>query len=161
GLDLTNPTRCADRTTLGRWRPVANCDVLWRPARSPPLDLPLVAAPGQEVEVEVIHDLAALRPAVEREAISARGEPPALSDPLRNQDQPAHERSVLRRERHHGLDVPLRDDQEVDRRLRVDVREGEDLLVLVLEGSGTSAGNDVAEDAVGHGAEGGSAQLAR
>jgi hypothetical protein len=48
-----------------------------------------------------------------------------------------------------GLDVPLGDDQEVERSLGVDVLEGEDLIVLVLDIGGCLAGHDAAERAVG------------
>ena len=53
-------------------------------------------------------------------------------------------------ERHHGLDVALGDDEHVHRGLRIDVVEGQDLVVLVLDAGGTPAGDDLAEHAGGH-----------
>ena len=49
------------------------------------------------------------------------------------------------------LHVKAGDDEEVDGRLRMKVGEGNDLIILVQEVDGNSAGSDRAEDAV-HGA---------
>ena len=47
-------------------------------------------------------------------------------------------------------DVPARDDQDMQRRLRVDVLERHQLIVLMDELAGNLAADDLAEEAVGH-----------
>jgi hypothetical protein len=46
------------------------------------------------------------------------------------------------------------DKQDVHRRLRVDVREGEDMVILVEALNGNGAGGDFAEEAGGQSVEG-------
>src|SRR5439155_2801802 len=52
--------------------------------------------------------------------------------------------------RHDRADVALGDDEQMDRRLRIDVLEREDRVVLVLDVGLARARDDAAEDAVGH-----------
>jgi len=60
---------------------------------------------------------------------------------------------VARLEPRDGFDVALRDDQQVDRRLRVQVPKRQDLIVLVLDLGGAFLRGDATEDAaLGHGA---------
>ena len=47
-------------------------------------------------------------------------------------------------------EVASRDDQHVRRRLRIDVIEGDDAVVLVDDGCGDLTRDDLAEQAVGH-----------
>src|SRR5262249_59703095 len=53
---------------------------------------------------------------------------------------------------HDRADVALGDDQQMDRRLRVDVLEREDRVVLVLDVGLARARDDAAENAVAHAA---------
>src|SRR5581483_9577937 len=136
------------RTRSGRAPPLTG--IPGRARASPALDPPLLAAAGEEVEVQVRNHLAALGTAVEGEAVAALPEPGGLADPLRRQDQPADQRGVLGLEGHHRLQVALRDHQEVHGGLRVEIVEGEDLLVLVHDRGRAPPGDDVAEHAGRH-----------
>jgi hypothetical protein len=64
----------------------------------------------------------------------------------------AQEPRVRRPDVRELLDVPAGDDEDVSRRLRGDVLEREDRLVLIDLLRRDLAGDDPAEDAVGHGA---------
>ena len=57
---------------------------------------------------------------------------------------------VSRRKIVQRRDVPARHDQHVHRRLRVDVLEGDDAIVLIDNRRGNLAGDDLAEQAVRH-----------
>src|SRR5579871_3997238 len=65
--------------------------------------------------------------------------------------QPAPHRVLRGCQLRRRRDVLARDDEDVHRRLRVDVAERDDVVVLVHLGRGQVAGGDRAEEAVAHG----------
>src|SRR6266508_2997596 len=103
--------------------------------------------PGREMEVEVVDDLTALRPGIAREAISALAVARALRQESRHAHAMPHDRLVASLEPRDRLDVPLGNDQQVDRRLGVEVLEGEDQVVLVFDVGRAFPGSDAAEGA--------------
>src|SRR6266516_2700097 len=106
---------------------------------------------GQEVEVHVIDHLATFRPAAHAHTIAAIRETLGLAQTPRYQETPTDDLDVILLHRHDGGDVALGDDEDVDGRLRVDVLEGEDGVVLVLDLRRALAGHDPAKRAVRHG----------
>jgi hypothetical protein len=62
----------------------------------------------------------------------------------------AHEPVVVRSEVVQRADVAAGDDQHVQRRLRVDVPDGDELVVLVNEPGWNLAADDPAEEAIVH-----------
>src|SRR5688572_22282371 len=62
----------------------------------------------------------------------------------------AHERIVSGLKIVQRLDVPLRDDEHVGWRLRVDVVEGQHAVVLVDDRCRNLASDQLAEEAIGH-----------
>ena len=62
----------------------------------------------------------------------------------------SNERIVLRRQVVEGRDVPPGDDQHVHGRLRVDVLDRDEAIVLVDDGAGYLPGDDPAEQAFRH-----------
>lgn len=102
--------------------------------------------------MDVVDDLAPFGPGVAGEAVAALGVAGALTQQPRHLDASADQLGIAGLEARDGLDVTLRDDQEMDRRLRVQVAEGHDLIVLVLDLGRTFPGADATEDAgLGHG----------
>src|SRR5262245_27529070 len=107
---------------------------------------------GQEVEVDVIDVLAALGTAVEVHPIPSLGEAFGFAEPARRQQAAPHRLDVAGLHRHDRRDVALGDDQQMNGSLRIDVPEGEDGVVLVLDIGWALPSHDLAEEAVGHGA---------
>jgi len=102
--------------------------------------------------MDVVDDLPALGPGIAGEAVPALRVADALAEEARHVDAPPDQRSVARLEARDGLDVASRDDQEMDRRLRVEVAERHDLVVFVLDLGRALLGRDATEDAgLGHG----------
>src|SRR2546427_9100314 len=124
----------------------------WSPSVSsarPRLGSPL-APPGKKVNVNVIHDLAPFRAAVHSKPIAARGQPLCLSERASVPEAATDGLRVLALHHDDRGDVTLGHDEEMDGRLRVDVLEGQNRTVLVLDVGGSLAGHDAAEHAVLH-----------
>src|ERR1700687_5074144 len=85
------------------------------------------------MEVDVVNNLAALGPRIAREAASKLAIASALRQKARHANTMPHDGLVAGLELRDRLDVSLRNDQQVHRRLRIEVLEGEDLVVLVLD----------------------------
>src|SRR5215510_15259687 len=121
----------------------------WSPSSFGRLRLgsPLPSA-RQEVNVDVIHDLAPLGTAVHAKPVAALGQPLGLAECASGQEAATDDIRVPRSHRSDRSDVALGDDEEMDGRLRVDVLEGQDRLVFVLDVGGSLAGHDAAEYAV-------------
>src|SRR5215470_19358849 len=102
--------------------------------------------------MHVVDNLAAFQPAVHAQAVAALGQAPRLSDLASGQETAAEHLGVARLHRHDRADVALGDDQQMDRRLRVDVLEREDRVVLVFDVGPALPRDDTAKDAVGHAA---------
>src|SRR5215831_11852589 len=101
---------------------------------------------GREVEVEVVDDLATLRPRVAREPVPALPVTEALPEQPGHAHTMPHHSLVGRLEPRDGLNVTLGNDEEVDGRLRVEILEGDHLVVLVLDFCGTLPRHDATED---------------
>src|SRR5713101_9751847 len=99
------------------------------------------------MEVDVVDDLAALGPGIAREAVSALAVAGALGEQPRHADAVADDLLVSRLERRDRLDVPLGNDQQVHRRLGVEVLERDDLVVFEFDVGGACPGSYTAEDA--------------
>src|SRR5881628_1332690 len=106
-------------------------------------------AAGEEVHVNVVDDLPPLGTAVHSEPVAALGEARRFAQRLRGEEAATQRLGVARLHRHDRRNVAPRDDQEVHRRLRIDVAERDD---LVFDIRGTLAGDDATEHTVRHGA---------
>jgi hypothetical protein len=97
------------------------------------------------VKVQVVHDLTTLRPCIAGDTIATLPVPQALPEEPRDPDTVSNDRFVFRLETCDGLDVALGDDQQMDRCLRIEVLEGEHLLVLKFDLGRGFSGDDTAE----------------
>ena len=86
--------------------------------------------PAEQVDVEVVDGLATVRAGVDNQAI-AIGEILLAGDFVRCGEKVAEHGRVLRRGVGVRGKVLFGDEQDVYRRLRVDIREGEDVVVLI------------------------------
>jgi len=97
------------------------------------------------MEMEVVDDLPSLRARIARQAVA----PFTVARALR--EKPGHAHAMARHllvtglETRERFDMPLRDDQKMDGRPRVEVLEGETLVVLVFDLSRAFPGDDSAE----------------
>ena len=98
----------------------------------------------------MIHGLAAILAGIDHHAVAV-GEAFVAGDPRRGPQQVAEQRAVPFGAVSQRRDVLARRDQHMHRRLRVKVREGIALLVLVDGGGGDASINDLAKEAT-HGA---------
>ena len=103
---------------------------------------------AEDVEVEVGDGLAAIVAGVDDGAETVL-DALLLSDQLGGDKELAEERGVCGRGVGERGMVLLRDQEDVDGCLGVDVREGEDEVVLVEARDGDDAGGDLAEEAIG------------
>ena len=96
--------------------------------------------------VHVMDRLAGLFTGVEDDAEAVLVETHDLGDFLDGEEHLAGDIGIVRRQGRDALDMLLRDDQDVDRGDRVDVLEGEEIIVFPkLWCSGNFPGNDLAE----------------
>jgi len=107
-------------------------------------------AAAEQVDVEMIHGLAAVLAGVDYHAVAV-GEAFVAGDPRRGPQQVAEQRAVPFGAVGQRRNVFARRDQHMHRRLRVKIREGVALLVLVDGGGGYASVNDLAKEAT-HGA---------
>ena len=89
---------------------------------------------------------------VEQRTVAGLRKPALLCDERGAADELADNLIVFGPDVIERRDVPLRHDQDVRRRLRVDVVERENAIVLVDDARGYLPLDDFAEQAVGHGA---------
>src|SRR5262245_66107446 len=94
------------------------------------------------MHVDVIHDLPALWAAVHAKPIAALGQSLRLSERACRQEAATDDFGVFGLHRDDRIDVALGYDQEMDGRLRVDVLEGQNRDVLVLDFSGNLTDHD-------------------
>jgi hypothetical protein len=111
---------------------------------------PVHGASAEQVEVEMIHGLAAILAGIDHHAVAV-GEAFVAGDPRRGPQQVAEQRAVPFGAVSQRRNMFARRDQHVHRRMRVNVREGVALLVLVDGGGGDASINDLAKEAT-HGA---------
>ena len=98
----------------------------------------------QQVDMQMMNRLAAIVAAVDHSAKALR-ESFAACNLSSNPLEMAKQDAVFRRGMRERDDVASRDNQHMHRRLRVDVREGDCLLVLVEKFRGKRAVDDLAE----------------
>ena len=91
-----------------------------------------------QVEVEVVDRLAAPSPDVRDEPVAALGDPLRAREVGRDREQPAEQRAVRLGQVRRGRDVAARDEQDMGRRARRDVADGDDQVVLVEPVDGIS-----------------------
>ena len=106
-------------------------------------------APAQNMEVQVEHGLARLLADVGDDAVAVHTQLLRhLGDDL---EDVGHHGAVFGGDSSGGSDVGLGNHQEVSRSLRVNVVKGEALLILVDFVGRNVAGNNLAEQTIGHG----------
>jgi len=115
----------------------------WRPTESPA---------GEQVEVNVVDALASLRTRIENESVAVGHGLPLVSDLIRDGDHPKHQIVVLGDQVVDGGNVLLWNNQDVGRCDRLDIVEGDHLVIAIDLASGYLPGEDFAEKTVlGHG----------
>src|SRR5690606_1733812 len=130
---------------------ISQCQMLKEPI---PLSLTLQhgrqgIGPAQNMKVQMIHLLQSDSSGV-HDGAKAVGAALLACNPARRNHQTPHCRLVFLTEVSHRVDVRLGDHQHMHRRNRVDVVEGEDMLVLIHLLRRNLATCDAAEDAVAH-----------
>jgi len=107
-------------------------------------------AAGEHVQVDVEDELVGVRVHVHHRPPALVGEAPLLGQLGRGREQVAHGGCILGCDVVQRRDVLLRDDEEVLRRLGLDVLEGERIGVVVDDLRRDLLLDDLAEQAVGH-----------
>src|SRR5262249_37298215 len=111
---------------------------------------PAERATSQEMEVDVKHVLPAALSHIDRGAPAGVGEPGIVRELRGDDEEVPGERGIGVRQVVQRRDVRPRADEDVRRRLRLDVGEGEGAVVLVDELRRDLTIADLAEEAVGH-----------
>ena len=111
----------------------------------------VLLAAAEDVEVDVVDGLAALIADVECEPVASLADALRLREPVRHRGHAPQQRPLLLLHVSHASDVDFGDDQQMHRRARVDIADGEAEVVVVQLLDGHLAGDHVAEEAVcGH-----------
>jgi hypothetical protein len=105
--------------------------------------------PAKDVEMEVEDDLPRVWANVGHNPVPALGDPRIRCDVLDRPDDLPHEARILRANLVEGRDMLLRDHEEVDWRLRVDILERENLLILINLGRRDRSLSDLAKNTIG------------
>ncbi len=100
--------------------------------------------------MQVRDRLARVRAVVDHEA-EAVGELEFFCDQLGDVDEVAEDVFVVRSRLGHARNGPLRNDEQMNRRLRLDVVEDDAVFILVLDFRGDFAVDDFLEKGLGHG----------
>jgi hypothetical protein len=90
-------------------------------------------AATQQMHMKVVYRLPSLWPVVDDEPVSGMGNPLALGQFTGDQDQSPGQGAILCPQRCHCRNVPARNDQDMYRRLRVDIPKRRNLVVLVYD----------------------------
>lgn len=98
--------------------------------------------------MEMGHQLPSLFTAVDYQAVAGFGDAFLLSKPVGDGDHVSHQGRLLPGYLGQRSEVFFGNDQQVHRRLGVDVAEGNYLFILVYDVAGYFTGDDVAEHAV-------------
>src|SRR5262249_13228809 len=106
-------------------------------------------AAAEQMQVEVWHRLPRLLQAVQHQAIAV-AQAQLRRQLRRHQVQVAQQRLVLFLHVGVGRNHLLRDDQDVDRRLRIDIAKRQALIVLVDDVGGDLSLDDLEKEVVGH-----------
>jgi hypothetical protein len=102
------------------------------------------------VEVDVVDHLATLGSAVHGNPISTLAEAESFAESPGDQQTPPEHFAVSGLGSHERGNVALGNDEDMHRRLRIDVLEGEDVVVLVLDVGRALPRNNPTERAVRH-----------
>src|SRR5262245_29161057 len=100
--------------------------------------------------MDVEHSLTGVAFRIEDDSIALVRIPVLFRDGGRGSLYRAHERIIMRAEIVERGDVATRNNQDVQRRLRVDVPDGDELVVLVDKASRDLSRDDLAEKTVAH-----------
>ena len=98
--------------------------------------------------MHVVNALAGLRPSVENQPIAVSHNLPLVGDAIRDGDQPGHKFMVLGPEVVDGGNMLLWNDQDVGWRDRLNILEGDHLVIAIDLASGYLTGEDLAEETV-------------
>lgn len=93
--------------------------------------MPTERPPAQQVEVQVIYCLPTLAVTIDHQAEAALCDPDLLRDEVCHQQEVPQQPIISLGRIEDGREVLPGNNQDVDRRLRVDVFEGDGLLVLI------------------------------
>jgi hypothetical protein len=99
------------------------------------------------MKMKVSDTLASIFAHVDDESVATLGDSLTASNVTRRQDQAAHHRLIVIFDRVHGENVPLRNEQNVFRSLRVEVPKRQEMLLLVDDRCGDLAQRNTTEDA--------------
>ena len=100
--------------------------------------------------MEVEHRLPAVLAVVRDQAITGALQTFTAGEVPGDEEEPAEQRGIVHVGVPHGPDVAPRDQQDVHGGLRVDVPEGDDVVVLVDDVRRDLSSGDLAEQAVAH-----------
>lgn len=106
---------------------------------------------AEQVNVQVKDGLAAMGAGVDDQPIATFFDSFLLGQLAGNEKQLPHEGFVFWLKFVDGANVAVGDDQDVYRGFGVNVAKGSDALILIDDLSGEMTGNDLTEDARGHG----------
>lgn len=109
-------------------------------------------APAQDMQMEVEHALAAVRSGVDDDTVPGLGNPLQFRDLTANQQQLSEQLRVRIVQLSHRNHMFPGNDQRMDRRLRIDIVECDDQIVLIDECCGNSPRDNIAKKTVAHGA---------
>ncbi len=101
---------------------------------------------AEQVQVEMVHGLAAFRACIHNDAVTAV-KVLGAGDLRRHPEQVTEQRAIALIGIAHGADVPAGNDEDVDWRLGMKVGEGVTGLILVNGGGWYSTFDDLAEQA--------------
>src|SRR5690606_29340070 len=101
---------------------------------------------ADEVQVQVIDLLPAVRVAVDDQPVAVLGDALLAGQVARHHEHPADQRRVFVSDVVGGGNDLVRDDQDVHRCARVDVAKGGDLFILIEDVRGQFAGRDAFEE---------------
>ena len=93
--------------------------------------------------MQMRHRFTTIPAVIDHQSESALVQPLFLGDGLCNEDQMSQQRLVLGFRYAHARDFLFRDDQNVDRRLRIHVVKGEASIILKSDPGRDFAGNDL------------------
>jgi hypothetical protein len=107
-------------------------------------------APAQDMEVKMKHTLATIDTGIDDEAIPGIGNPLLFCDRISSQQQTPEQHDVRILELGNRGEMFSRDDERMDRRLRVDIVERHHQLVFIDERCWNSPRNDFTKKTVAH-----------
>jgi len=101
---------------------------------------------AEQVHVDVVNELATATAHVHPETVPLGDKVPLRCQVFRDHEELAHQCDMLLLQIVDGGNVQLRDDQNVYRRLGIDVFNGHDLVVFVHHTGGSTSGGNLTEN---------------